>query len=57
MVFFLFLFLFCMRQVFCSISVDIEDAPVVGADLLFLEGESAGALGIGSKIVLGMVSK
>ncbi len=42
---------------FCSVSVTIEDAPVVGADLLFLEGEFVCALGIGSKMVFGMVSK
>ena len=45
-----------MCQVFCSVSVDIEDVPVAGADLLFLEGESDGALGIASIMVLGIVS-
>ena len=55
--FFLLLVFFCVRQVRCSVVATLEDELAVGADLLFLEWESDGALGIGSRIVLGMVSK
>ncbi len=54
--FFLFLAFFCVRHVFCSVDATTEDELVVGADLLFLDGEEICASGIGVRIVLGMGS-
>ncbi len=46
----------CIRQVFCSVDATMEDELVVGADLLFLDGEEICASGIGVRIVLGVGS-
>ena len=53
--FFLNLFFDCLRESCCPVVATPEDEPAAGADLFFSEGVPPGTLGIGSKIVLGMV--